>query len=142
MDTDKDVIKCREIRFTRFGVNRTNDLANIDQASKAMGLLADIDGIKEMAVTTSNVLQIRYDVRQLTLQMIESALTKVDFNLDNSITINIKRSLYAYCEEAQRSSLGLEQAKAEAASISLQGSSTPTVVGAHDPRPDNWRHYV
>lgn len=136
MPTEDDVIKVREIRFTRYGLNRTNDQANIDQASKAIGLLTEVNGIKEMTVTTTNVLRISYDVRHLTLQMLESALIEVGFNLDLSITTQIKRSLYAYCEEAQRSSLGLEQSKAENSSISLPES------GTHDPRPDNWRHYV
>lgn len=136
MPTQDDVIKNREIRFTRYGVNQTNDQADIDQASKAMKLLAEVGGIEEMVVTTSNILQISYDVRHLTLQMLETALIEVGFNLDISITTQIKRSLYAYSEEAQRSSLGLEQEKSERGSISLPDS------GTHDPRPDNWRHYV
>lgn len=136
MPANDDVIKIREIRFTRYGLNQTNDQGHIDQANKALRSLADVNGIEEMTVTTTNVLQISYDVRLLTLQMLESALVEVGFNLDLSITTQIKRSLFAYCEEAQRSSLGLEQSKTENSSISLSDS------GAHDPRPDNWRHYV
>ena len=136
MSIRNDVIKNREIRFTRYGVNRTNDQSGVDQASKALRLLSDVGGIEEMTVITSNILQISYDVRHLTLQMLETALIEVGFNLDVSITMQIKRSLYAYCEEAQRSSLGLEQKKSESASISLPDNAT------HDPRPDNWRRYV
>ncbi len=136
MPNRDDVIKIREIRFTRYGINQTNDLPNICQASKASRLLVDVDGINNMSVTTTNVLQISYDVRHLTLQMLESALTEVGFNLELSITTQIKRSLFAYCEEAQRSSLGLEKSNTENTSISLPD------IGAHDPRPDNWRHYV
>ena len=136
MSIRNDLIKNREIRFTRYGVKQTNDQSGVDQASKAMRLLSEVGGIEEMTVTTSNILQISYDVRHLTLQMLETALIEVGFNLDISVTMQIKRSLYAYCEEAQRSSLGLEQKKSESTSISLPDN------GTHDPRPDNWRHYV
>lgn len=123
----KDVMKNREIRFARRGSA---------QAEKAMSLLADVDGIEQMSVTTANTLRIRYDVQHLTLQMLESALKQVGFKLDNSITTKIKRALYAYSEDAQRSTLGIEQAKAEHHALSLPEQ------GTHDPRPDNWRHYV
>lgn len=101
-----------------------------------MKLLADVDGIEAMSVTTPNTLRIRYDVKKLTLQMLESALTEVGFNLNNSFIMQIKRGLFAYCEEAQRSSLGIEQEKTESPSLTLSGHV------ARDPRPDNWRNYV
>ncbi len=123
----KDVIKNREIRFAR------RDSA---QAEKAMRLLADVGGIEQMSVTTANTLRIRYDVQHLTLQMLESALKQVGFDLDNGFIMQIKRALYAYCEDAQRSTLGIERAKAEHHTLSLSEQ------GTHDPRPDNWRHYV
>ncbi len=136
MSCEDDVIKTREIRFTRYGVNQSNDQGHIDQAGKALSSLAEVDGIEAMSVAGVNVLQISYDVRQLTLQMLESALREAGFNLDLSITCQIKRSLFAYCEEAQRSSLGIEQAQKDSRSIAIPE------IGAHDPRPDNWRHYV
>jgi hypothetical protein len=127
----KDVIKNREIRFTRSMADPAND-----QASKAMKLLADVDGIEAMSVTTFNTLRIRYDVQKLTLQMLESALIEVGFGLNNSFIMRIKRGLFAYCEEAQRSGLGIEQAKTESPSLTLSEHV------ARDPRPDNWRNYV
>jgi hypothetical protein len=123
----KDVIKNREIRFSRSGV---------DQAEKAMKLLSGVGGIEKMSVITPDALSIRYDVQQLTLQMLESALVQVNFKLNTGIITQIKRSLFAYCEEAQRSTLGIEQAKTGHHTLSLSEQ------GSHDPRPDNWRHYV
>ena len=126
MTTDEDVVKSREIRFLP---------GDASEAEKAMKLLANINGIEQMSVVAV-CLHIRYDVRHLTLQMLESALIEVGFKLDNSILTNISRALCAYCEDAQRSTLGIEQVKAEHRKLSLSEQ------GTHDPRPDNWRHYV
>lgn len=123
----KDMVKNRAIRFAR------GDGA---QASKAMKLLSDVGGINDMSVTDNDVLFISYNVQQLTLQMLETALKEVGFELNNSLLTQIKRAVLAYCEDAQRSSLGIEQAKADHEALSLSEAS------AHDPRPDNWRHYV
>jgi hypothetical protein len=123
----KDVMKNRVICFA---------CARADQAEKAMKLLSDVDGIERMTVAKSNKLHIRYDIRILTLQMLELALTEVGFALNRNIVIQIKRGLFAYCEEAQRSSLGIEQSKTEHNSLSLSDNYV------HDPRPDNWRHYI
>ena len=123
----KDVIKNREIRFSR---------CSIDQAEKAMKLLSGVGGIEKMSVITPDALRIRYDVQQLTLQMLESALIQVNFKLDTGLITQIRRALFAYCEEAQRSTLGIEQTKTEYHTLSLSEQ------GSHDPRPDNWRHYV
>jgi hypothetical protein len=126
MTTGEDVVKNREIRFAP---------GDASQAEKAMKLLVNIKGIEQMSVA-SVCLHIRYDVRHLTLQMLESALIEVGFKLDNSILTNMKRALCAYCEDAQRSTLGIEQEKSEHHTLSLSDQ------GTHDPRPDNWRHYV
>jgi hypothetical protein len=123
----KDLVKNRTLRFSRRGDN---------QAEKAMKLLADVEGIKDMVSNSDTALKIHYDIQQLTFQILEAALTEVGFELDNSLFTQIKRSLFTYCEDAQRSSLGIEQAKADHEALSLSESS------AHDPRPDNWRHYV
>jgi len=127
MTTGKDIVKNRVLRFARSGGN---------QAEKAMKLLADVNGIEQMSVTAPDRLHIRYDLQHLSMQILESALKQVGFKLDNSIITRIKRALYAYCEDTQRSTLGIEQAKAEHHALSLSDQ------GTHDPRPDNWRHYV
>lgn len=127
MTVGKDIVKNRVLRFARSDDN---------QAEKAMKLLADVKGIEQMSVSAPNRLHLRYDLQQLSLQMLESALKQVGFKLDNSLITRIKRALYAYCEDTQRSTLGIERAKAEHHALSLSDK------GTHDPRPDNWRRYV
>ena len=127
----RDITKNREIRFTQ-------SPAGIDQVKKAVQLLTDITGIELAAPARPYVLQVRYDVREITLQMLESALIDIDFSLHNNLHIRFKRGLIAYCEDALRSSLGIESDQ--------QASLTLSKTSPHhqnlDHRPDNWRNYV
>lgn len=123
-----DLIKDRTIRLRPSGGN---------DADKACQLLAGIDGIDRLQAEAPDRLRIRYDVRQLTLQGIESALAEVGFSLNDSLFNTLQRAVFAYCEDALRSNLGADLAREqEHASLSLM-RETP-----FDPRPDDWRHYV
>ncbi|MDT8452481.1 MAG: hypothetical protein RQ936_07035 [Gammaproteobacteria bacterium] len=128
-----DIIKNREIRFT-------HSLAEADQAEKAVRLLADIVGIELANKTRPNVLHVRYDVRDITLQMLEAALEDVGFSLHHNMTMRCKREIIAYCEGALRSSLGIDTDRQHPHSLSL----AKPVPDNHnlDPRPDNWRKYI
>jgi hypothetical protein len=128
MQICRDVVKTRELRFL-------SKLPGVDEAEKALRLLSGVNGIDEVERVRSGVLRLRYDVRLLTLQMIEAALRDVGFYLDNRLTTRIRRGLYAYCEDAQRASLGVEH---EADRVMLTHPDTVT----HDPRPHNWRNYI
>ena len=120
-----DIIKNRTIRFK---------LSQPDQAEKARQILADVPGIERLEVSDTDCLSIRYTVEELTLQMIESALREVGFELDDSIVTNLKRAVFSYCEDALRASIGVGQAGTRP-KIKLHTSSP-------GPRSDDWRHYV
>lgn len=111
-------------------------MADSNQAERAMQSLADVPGIESMRITGPGNLHIRYDVQALTLQMIESALREVGFELDDGMLLRLKRAVFSYCEDALRASLGVEQHNAEKPSLTLSRDIS------HDPRPDNWRNYV
>ena len=125
----RDFTKDREIRFTR-------SLTKADQAEKAVQLLIDITGIDHAVPVRPNILQVRYDVREITLQMLESALVNVGFTLHNNVSIRFKRELIAYCEGAMRSRLDIESD--QQAPLTLSKPHHHTL----DPRPDNWRNYI
>lgn len=124
-----DIIKTREICFRA-------ERAASNPAQQAMALLKDVRGIEHMELRGPNRLQLRYDVGKLTLQMIETALKEVNFNLDNGLIHRMKRSLLSYCEDAQRASLGVNHDESADNAISLPKNHT------QDPRPDHWRHYT
>ena len=125
----KDIIKCRSIRFSY-------RMPDSDHAEKARQLLNDVPGIETLSIVHTHCLRVQYDVRKLTLQMLESALCEVGFELDNSLLSRLKRGICAYCEDAHRSTLHVDELSHE--HPSLDDADTIT----HDPRPDNWRNYV
>ena len=123
-----DIIKNRVIRFK---------LSTPDQADKAEQLLAGLPGIYHTQVKDQRSLHIRYNVEELTLQMIESALREVGFDLSHDIVSNLKRAVFSYCEDALRASIGVEHHSHDnQPSISLKHPSL------QDPRQHNWRKFV
>lgn len=125
-----DITKEREIRFTC-------SLTKADQAEKAVRLLEDIAGIELVTQTRPNVLNIRYDIREVTLQMLEEALIDIGFKLHHSLGLRIKREVISYCEDTLRSSLGIENRQQ-----SISFDKTTSQRENFDPRSDNWRNYV
>ena len=128
----KDITKDREIRF----VCPPDEVNQVENAAR---LLIDITGIELATPTQINILRVRYDVRIITLHMLESALKDVGFDLHNNLRMHFKRGVIAYCEGALRSSLGIETDK-QVPSLSF----TKSACHHHnlDPRPDNWRNYI
>ncbi|MDH5611724.1 MAG: hypothetical protein OEY66_04605 [Gammaproteobacteria bacterium] len=127
-----DIIKEREIRFTY-------SLTEADQAEKAVRLLAGIVGIELVVPIRINILRVRYDIREITMQALESALIDVGFTLQTSLTLQLKREVIAYCEDALRSSLGIE---ADNQQPPLTFTKATPLRHNLDPRPDNWRNYI
>lgn len=125
----KDIIKTREIDFR-------SEHAASNPAQQAMALLKEVRGIEHMQARSNHRLQLRYDVRRLTLQMVENALTEVGFNLHNGLIHRMQRALLSYCEDTQRASLGVNREAQTDDNISLPKPQT------QDPRPDHWRHYT
>jgi len=126
-----DIIKSREIRFKPSNVGNQAELTT----GLAADLLRDVAGIADTTIINDQRIRIKYDVRELTLQMIENALIEVGFMLNSGLLQRIKRAIFAYCEDALRERLGIHQTSAEPQTISLPQNFT------QDPRPDNWRHY-
>ncbi len=123
----KDLIKQRVIHL------QSNDPQVTRRASE---LLSAVPGVSRARVTGKGRIRIHYDVRELTLQMIEQALQDIGFTLCRRLDCRIKRGLIAYCEDALRESLGVNQAPAQQRPFKLD-NSTP-----QDPRPYQWRNFT
>lgn len=123
-----DIIKNRVIRFK---------LSAPDQANKAAQLLSGVSGIEHIEAPAPDCLQIRYSVEKLTLNMIESALREVGFNLDDGLVIRFKRAVFSYCEDALRASIGVDEANGD-----THPALTLPATSLEDPRPHDWRKYV
>ena len=123
-----EIIKVRVIRFK---------MSSPGQAEKAAELLDGVTGIQNAELKDRHSLQLSYSVEELTLQMIESALREVGFELNNDIVSNLKRAVFSYCEDALRASIGVEHHSHDnQPSISLRHSSL------QDPRPHDWHKFT
>lgn len=125
MVTTEDTLRTRNISFSQ------------KQAEEAMAMLKDVSSIKNVTLCNLKKIAVTYDIRKLSLQMIESALKEVGFSLNNGLLQKIKRALCAYCDDAERERLGLNHDN--------ENQLTPLKLSekkAQDPRPNDWRHYT
>jgi hypothetical protein len=129
-----DFIKQREIHF------RSLDPATND-ARETMALLMDIPGIDDIRALTANCLQVRYDLRHISLQVIESALAEVGFHLDNSLLVKMKRALFYYTEETQLVNQGYLHDQASSTLDIFVNCYNQRKHGCRDSRPEHLRHY-
>lgn len=110
-------------------------------AHSAMLLLADVDGIVGLHPVSAICLRVSYDLRTLTLQITENALTEVGFHLDNSLFTKLRRSLYYYTEETQCVNMGhVHDSKATRHIFIERYQRLPH--GCRDDRPSHWRKYL
>lgn len=108
----------------------------LDVVTRARELLAAVQGVIHVNESSPDQLIIHYDVRELSLQMIEQALADVGFTLSNKPLCKLKRWVIAYSEDAQRDSLGVNNDNDNAKPITLNEPDN------HDPRPYHWRNYT
>lgn len=133
------IIKRREFRFVTLHPDP-------DQAETASRLLADSSSVIAVERKAENVLCVSYDLRQVTLAEIDGALRELGFHLDDSLICKLKRAVYYYAEENERSALGTRSIKAQWAE-----PNDPRDVfvrnyrqqrhGCRDERPPFWREY-
>ena len=129
-----DLIKTREIHF-----RNVNPAAN--DARDALSLLLGAHGIDHIHALTEDCIQVRYDIRQVTLQALENALIEVGFHLDNNLLIKMKRSLFYYAEETQLMNLGQNHDQASSTQDVFVNSYQQRQHGCRDTRPEYLRHY-
>jgi hypothetical protein len=132
--TPTDIIKQREICF------RGHD-PGADEASEATRLLQGIDGIEETLIANLHCIQLRYDLRRITLQIIEDALTELGFHLDNSLLAKMKRTLLYYTEETQLMNLGYQHDQAHSTADIFINNYNQREHGCRDERPPHLRRY-
>lgn len=137
MAEDSTLIKHREIGFR-------GPHSDPHQAHSALLLLSDVQGIVNLHLIDPQRISIAYDIRLLTLQEIESALSEVGFHIDNHLLYRLQRALYDYTESTQRANLGIE-------AQACQGNCSQKLFvhryqnrahGCRDERPAHWRRYL
>ncbi|MGD8569175.1 MAG: hypothetical protein PVJ39_13890 [Gammaproteobacteria bacterium] len=135
MDTDSDdFIKQREILFM-------SPQQEHDPASAAALLLNGINGIRQVLRLSDNAIQVRYDIRHITLNTIEDALQEVGFHLDNSVFSKLKRALFYYAEDTQLANLGYDHAESKSTLEIFISRYSQRTHGCRDERPAYFRRY-
>ncbi len=133
--TETDTTRFREIHFTPLHPEPA-------QAQSAMLLLSDVPGITHLELISEQKLSIGYDLKQISLRMIEQALTDVGFHLDNNLLLKIKRALHYYTEDVQRENLGCPAQDSNSTQQVFISRYQRLKHGCRDQRPDHWRRYL
>ncbi len=76
-----------------------------EQAANAKPLLEKLLGVLQVERIAPRCLRVQYRIEQTGLQQIEEALKAAAFNLDVSLTAQLRRSLVYYTEQNERDNL-------------------------------------
>lgn len=112
------------------------------QAHTAAALLADVQGVLVLNPLSNTHLQLSYDLRHVSLEIIENALRNVGFHLCNRLIYKLKRSLYYYTEENQRTLLGCARGNSNCTQKIFISRYDRISHGCRDQRPEHWRKYL
>lgn len=136
MDTEEsELIKHREIGFVELHPDP-------NQARTAAELLLELDGILHVEDKSPLLLNLSYDLSQISLEAIEGALTEVGLHLDNKLFYRLKRALYYYTEEIERTNMGCPRGSTNCTKKVFARRYQQLEHGCRDNRPDHWRKYL
>ena len=136
MDTvEQDLIKHREIVFRDLHPER-------NQAETAALFLADVDGVIRATPDSPSQVKVSYDLLQVTLEQIETALREIGLHLDNGLLFRIRRALHYYTEETQRANMGCAQGESNCTKKVFAVRYQKLNHDCRDQRPEHWRRYL
>jgi len=133
--SDQEFLKRREIYFQ-------DPHPDPHQAQTAYQLFEALDCVSEVSLLGDSGLSILYDVRGACLQDLESALLELGFHLENNLFMRIKRALYYYTEETQRTNLGIAKDQNQSTQEIFINRYQRIQHGCRDTRPGHWRKYL
>ena len=80
------------------------------QAEAACAALVNIDGILLAAAHSDFSVHIIYSLDELSFQIVIDLLAELEFELDNSFLISIRKTIYGYLDDNARDNLHLDAA--------------------------------
>ncbi|MDH3526097.1 MAG: hypothetical protein OEM43_01120 [Gammaproteobacteria bacterium] len=113
---------------------------NPERARSAARLLRDVKGITEVHIVSRNRLVVRYNVRQITLQIIEALLREFSFQLESGLLCRCLRAVRYYLEDIECSDPIHDQAECTRDVFITRYLRRPH--GCRDHRPDYLRRYL
>ena len=133
--SEPNLLKHREILFAELHPDP-------NQAQAAAVLLTDVTGIHSLQPMTPTFLKISYDIKHISLEIIETALADAGLHLSNRIICKLKRSLYYYTEEVERANLGCPRGSSNCTQKVFINRYDRLHHGCRDQRPEHWRKYL
>ncbi|MGE5318647.1 MAG: hypothetical protein ACM3KD_00570 [Hyphomicrobiaceae bacterium] len=112
----------------------------IDQAERALSLLAGLEGLDVTAGADRYRLQVRYHICEYTLEGLETALANQGFHLDNSLLSKLKRALAYFCESVQRRNVAANEPDIKSQQAFMKVYERH-LHGDCDETPEEWRSY-
>lgn len=97
-------LKCRTIRL------RGQD-TDPDRVASAVQLLRDVKGVTDVRIARANRIIVRYNVRQITLQIIEALLNEFGYQVSTSLFCRVMRAFCYYKEDIECTAPGHDQAE-------------------------------
>ena len=135
METDaSQLIKQRQIFFAELHPYP-------DQAQAAADLLLGIEGIIRASAESQLLLNVRYNVMQISLEQIETGLVEIGFHLSSRLLPALKRALYYYTEETQRANNGCPRGETNCTKKIFVVRYAHRDHRLQDQRPEHWRKY-
>jgi hypothetical protein len=125
--------KRRTIRLTETHGDRAVTAA-------AAALLRDVRGVQRVDVTGTDRLVVEYNVRRITLQIIEALLTEFGYPLKTSIVCRVMRNLCYYLEDIECTGGKHDQADCTREAFINRYLDKPH--GCRDHRPEYLRRYL
>jgi hypothetical protein len=130
-----DLVKHRDIHFVELHPDP-------DQASTAATLLAEVAGIIQTIPVSPTLLEVQYELMQVTLEQIETGLTAMGLHIDNRLLYRLKRALYYYTEETERANLGCSRTDSKSTREIFADRYQRMNHQLRDQRPEHWRKYL
>lgn len=111
-----------------------------DAVKSAVELLKDVKGVLNARVVAPDRLKVSYNVRRITLQIIEALLTEFGFRLQTSMFCHLMRNLCYYIEDNECSNPVNDQAECTRDAFITRYIRRPH--GCRDHRPEYLRRYL
>ena len=123
---------------------RTIRLRRADKAPErveaAAQLLRDIRGVTHVRIVRVDRVTVQYNVRQITLQIIEALLDEFDYKVDTSLFCRVMRAFCYYVEDIECTEGCHDQAECTRDAFITRYLTRPH--GCRDPRPEYQKRYL
>jgi hypothetical protein len=126
-------LRHRSIRFSD-----SPDHSRVEEAAAA--LLHDVKGIRKVRIAAPGRLIVSYNVRRITLQVIEALLTEFGFRLQTTLICRLMRGICYYIEDIECSDPIHDQAVCTRDAFITRYIRRPH--GCRDHRPEYLRRYL